>query len=195
LGGLAGRADPARRDSRLTRDRLVDAVAAHVAATGDAPARLADLAPLAGTSVATAYRWFSSVDDAVRAYVLRLPEQAVARFAGAGGATSPEERLLRWDRAWVRSCLAHGRPAVQLRSTDGFLRRRAAGDPVVRFVCDVVEPLLAPFTHDVVPALVVWNAVSDPREVLDLRSTERWSAERIARFVTSATLAAAARGA
>ena len=38
-------------------------------------------------------------------------------------------------------------------------------------------------------ALVVWNAVSDPREVLDLQHTMKWSQERVARFITDRTLA------
>ena len=34
----------------------------------------------------------------------------------------------------------------------------------------------------------VWNAVSDPREVLDLRGTARWRSEAIARFITDTTV-------
>lgn len=190
LDQLAGRSAPARRDSRDTRERLVLGVADLVREHGSAPDRLADLAHVAGVSVSTAYRYFSSIDDAVRAYVLRLPEHAAEGFRRADRAgLAPEERLHRWNRAWVRACLEHGGAATRLRSPVGFLHRRAEREPAVAYVCDQVETLLAALTADPLPALVVWNAVSDPREVLDLRQTLHWSTEHIARFVTETTLA------
>jgi AcrR family transcriptional regulator len=165
------------------------AVGQWVAEHGDAPDRLADLAAWAGISVATAYRHFASIDDVVRAYVLRLPENAAERFTRADRVDLPSaDRLHRWNRAWVRACLQFGTVAVHLRSPDGFLRRRADGEPAVTFVCQQVEPLLAALQADVVMLLVVWNAVSDPREVLDLHQTLGWSDERIARFITETTL-------
>lgn len=190
LHQLAGRSAPTRSDSRDTRERLVLGVASWVHEHGSAPHRLADVAHVAGVSVATAYRHFSSIDDAVRAYVLRLPEHAAEGFRRADRAgLAPEERFHRWNRAWVRACLDHGGAAVCLRSPAGFLRRRAEREPAVAYVCDQVEPLLGALAADPLPVLVVWNAVSDPREVLDLRHTLRWSEEHIAKFVTETTLA------
>jgi AcrR family transcriptional regulator len=190
MSSIAPRKAPRRTDSRMTRDRLIESVGEWVAAQGTAPARLADLAELAGVSVATAYRHFSSIDDAVRAYVLRLPEQAAARFARADRAQlSARERFHRWNRAWVRASIDQGSVAVHLRSARGFLERRAEREVTVAFVCDRVEPLLEPLIDDLVAALVVWNAVSDPREVLDLHNTAGWSQERVARFITARTLA------
>ena len=191
LEQVAGRADPVRSDSRRTRDRLVAAVPRYVEANGVAPGRLADLANTAGVSVATAYRWFSSVDDAVLAYFLSKVEQLAQDFTRRDDPAAPAaERLLRWNRAWVAACLGHGPVVVRMRSTQGFLHRRQDGDPVIRFVCDLVEPLLAPFSPDVAPLLLVWNAVSDAREVLDLHTTLHWGRERIARFITTATIGA-----
>ena len=67
-------------------------------------------------AIASSERLLAAVVDqetAVRAYVLRLPEQAVARFARAearagsgrsgGTADDPVARLHRWNRAWVRA--------------------------------------------------------------------------------------------
>jgi AcrR family transcriptional regulator len=185
------RTPPRRSDSKLTRDRLVLAVGEWVAERGDAPERLADLATWSGISVATAYRHFASIDDVILAYVLRLPENAVTRFARADRAgLTAADRLHRWNRAWVRACLEFGPVAVHLRSATGFLRRRADGEPTVAYVCQQVEPLLASIDDDTVVMLLVWNAVSDPREVLDLRDTLGWGDERIARFITDTTLRA-----
>jgi len=192
LEQTAGRADPVRSDSRRTRARLVAAVPEYVETHGVAPNRLADLANSAGVSVATAYRWFRSIDDAVLAYNLRLVEQLKQDFDRGDDPDAPaEERLLRWNRTWVATCLKHGPVAVRMRSREGFLRRRRDGDPVIRFVCDLVEPLLAPFTSEVGPLILVWNAVSDPREVLDLHTTLHWGRDRIARLITTATIGAA----
>jgi AcrR family transcriptional regulator len=191
LDQLAGRPTTARADAARTRLRLIDAVAVHVEATGAAPQRLADVARVARISTATAYRYFESVDDVVQAHVLRLPEDAARQFhASLRAADDPEKRLLRWNRAWTMACLDFGPTAIHLRSTEGFLARRRSGDPVVAFVCRQVEPLLGALTRDVVPSLAVWNAVSDPREVLDLRGTLRWSAQRITQYVHAATVAA-----
>ncbi len=189
LDQLAGRSSPTRRDSRDTRQRLIESVGSYVTATGSEPARLADVAAHAGVSVATAYRHFQSVDDVVQAHVLQLPEHAVRHFrrADRSGASSAE-RLHRWNRAWVQACLQLGPSAVHLRSTDGFLARRANADPVVTFVCDQVEPLLLALGDEHLSRLVIWNAVSDPREVLDLRGTLGWSREAIAALITNATI-------
>jgi AcrR family transcriptional regulator len=184
------RTEPRRTDSRITRDRLIESVGSWVAMHGSAPGRLADLTAIAGVSVATGYRHFSSIDDAILAYVLRLPEQAAARFTKSDRADlSAHDRFHRWNRAWVRASIDQGSVAVHLRSARGFLERRAEREATVAFVCDRVEPLLEPLVEALVPALVVWNAVSDPREVLDLHQTMKWSQERVAGFITERTLA------
>jgi AcrR family transcriptional regulator len=184
------RATPARSDSRLTRDRLVEGVAGYIAEHGCEPMRMVDVAHHAGVSQATAYRYFESLDQLVRAHVLQLPEHAAARFAqGDRPDHVPFERFRRWNAAWVGACLHYGPTAVHLRSPQGFLARRHNGDPAVLWVCEHVEPLLHDLVEDPVTVLMVWNAVSDPREVLDLHRTLRWSATRIANFVTDLTLA------
>ena len=184
------RNEPRRADSRVTRDGLIAAVGEWVETHEAAPSRLADLANVSGVSIATAYRYFASIDDAVRCYVLKLPEQAAQRFANADSAQfSALERFHQWNRAWVRASIEQGGVAVHLRSSRGFLERRREREPTVMFVCERVEPLLEPLVGDLVPALVVWNAISDPREVLDLHNTMRWSRERVARFITDRTLA------
>ena len=163
--GPGARSTPTRSDSRLTRDRLIEAVAGYIALHDREPLRMVDVAHQAGVSQATAYRYFESLDHLVRAHVLQLPEHAAHAFARADRAEhSPAERFHRWNVAWVAACLHYGPTAVHLRSSEGFLARRRAGDPAVASVCAQVEPLLRDLVDEPLPVLVVWNAVSDPRK-------------------------------
>lgn len=191
LTALAGRPSSERADTRRTRERLVDAVQACVESLGMPPSRLADVAAEAGVSTATAYRHFASVDDAIQAFVLRLPVRAVELFEASGDADvsgDAVDALGRWNEAWVKACLEQGELALSLRSPVGFLQRREEGDPVIGFACAQIEPLLERLDGDVTMMLFTWNVVSDPREVLDLARLG-WSAARIAGFVTRLILA------
>jgi hypothetical protein len=72
------------------------------------------------------------------------------------------------------------------RSPEGFLARRATGEAVIGAVCRHVEPLVRDALDELgMPedslevALFLWNAIYDPREILDLRRTLRWTRARI----------------
>lgn len=190
LDRVAGRPLADRRDSRETRRQLVDGVGSYAATHGRPPARLADVAQHVGISTATAYRHFASLDDLANAHLARVPERAVELFRRSRrGAGDPVAALEAWNRSWVASCLEHAVTTVPLRSPKGFLQRRAEGDPLVTYVCDQVAPLLEACGVPVDIGLAVWNVVSDPREVIDLRETLGWSPQRISRHVTRTTLA------
>lgn len=193
LQRLAGRTSGERADSRDTHTRLIDAVNHWVAAHGSAPTRLADVAETAGVATATAYRHFSSVDDAIQAFVLQLPVRAVERFHESDQpGDDPVERLRRWNQSWVASCVEHGPLAVNLRSPRGFLERRANNDPVISYACRHIEPLLEPLDGDTILQLFTWNVTSDPREVLDLLALG-WTEREIAEFVTDSILVTPSR--
>jgi AcrR family transcriptional regulator len=187
---VAGRPLADRRDSRDTRRRLIEGIGSYAAAHGGPPGNLADVARHAGVSTATAYRHFESLADLANAHLARLPARAVELFgrsrAPAGDAVA---RFDAWNLAWVKASLEHAETTVPLRSAKGFLARRRDGDPLVTFVSDHVTPLLAACAVPVDVGLAVWNVVSDPREVADLRTTLRWSPRRIAHHVTRITLA------
>ncbi len=194
LRALAGRSSSTRSDTKRTSERLIGALNQWVADHGAPPERLADVARVAGVSTATAYRHFSSVDDAIRAFVLQLPSRAVELFADSGsGDTDPIDAFAAWNRAWVQACEEHGELAVHLRSRQGFLQRRDEGEPVISYACAQIEPLLEPLEGDTTMMLFMWNVTSDPREVLDLRRLG-WNTERIANFVTLAVLATPSTG-
>ncbi len=120
--------------------------------------------------------------------MLQLPMRAVELFEGVAGGDDPRDTFRQWNRCWVTACLEHGELAVHLRSPDGFLQRRDAGDPVISYACAQIEPLLDVLDGDTTMMLFTWNVTSDPREVLDLRRLG-WDVERIADFVTRSVLA------
>ncbi len=186
----AGRPLAPRKDSRATRLLLIDGVGSFAEEVGRPPARLADVARHVGVSTATAYRHFASLDDLANAHLARLPEHAVRTFAkSARRSDEPVDVFERWNRAWVDACITHARTAVPLRSTSGFMRRRADADPLVTYVCAHVEPLLVACGVPVEVGVAVWNAVSDPREVIDLKDVLGYAPRRIAAHITTITLA------
>jgi AcrR family transcriptional regulator len=192
------RPQPMRSDSRRTQIALIDAIGAFVRQTGTKPERLAELASFANISLATVYRHFASVDELVQAHIVQLPQRAAQLFEGSAvhrrEVIEHQDRLHAWNQSWIRASLEFGPTAVYLRSAQGFLARRASKDPTVEFVCAQVIPLLKPFATNQVAAitlLTTWNAISDPREILDLKATARWSSTRIADYITNTTLASA----
>jgi AcrR family transcriptional regulator len=148
---------------------------------------LQTVAEEAGVSTATAYRYFGSAQEAVVAYILEFPDEVAAVFAEQENGEQGIERLALWCSTWIQLVdEGWGTSLVYLRSPEGFLARRAEGDPVIGAVCRHVEPLMSDAlgalglpadTLDV--ALFLWNAVYDPREILDLRRTLRWTRARI----------------
>jgi AcrR family transcriptional regulator len=196
LEDSVGRLKPIRNDSRDTRARLIAAVGALVRQTGLPPTRLADVSTEAGISTATAYRHFASAEEAALAYVLQLPQMAIDRFTSHKRSSDPGQRFVDWNEAWVHACIEFGPSTAALRSPEGFLARRRRKEPSIALVCHHVEPLLAELVPDniLVEALIIWNAISDPREVLDMKSTLRWSNAHIVEFITQTTLARASGG-
>jgi AcrR family transcriptional regulator len=196
-----GRLKPARVDSRDTRARLIAAVGILGRQTGVPPTRLVDIANAAGISTATAYRHFGSAEAASLAHVLQLPQLAIDRFAERQSRDECDaaQRFVDWNEAWVHACIVFGPTAAALRSPEGFLARRRRGEPSIALVCGHVEPLLCNLVEakppsSLIGALTTWNAISDPREVLDMKNTLRWSRSRIVGFITETTLGASGRG-
>jgi AcrR family transcriptional regulator len=195
LNSEVGRLKPVRLDSHETRARLLSAVGALAQQLGAPPTRLVDIAEAAGISTATAYRHFASAEEAALAHVLQLPQLAIDRFIKRSQSSDPQQRLRDWNEAWVHACLAFGPSAAALRSAEGFLARRRRNEPAVSLVCQHVEPLLndmvaASRASSLMASLLTWNAISDPREVLDMKHTLRWSQGRIVSFITDTTMAA-----
>ena len=202
--GTRPRSEPTRRDGRLSRRRLLDAAGRLL--TAEARFTLADVAAEAGVATATAYRHFRSADDVSQAFIAGFVDDVEERVGARAGALSrnPEERLLELCRIWVDAVLEWGPALTHLRSPEGFLARRARGEPEMTRSLRHVEPTLAdmlaratgraPAGEELAYALALWNALADPREVLDQHGALGWSAARIAGRLHGSVVAATRRG-
>lgn len=181
------RARPARRDAKRTRDRLLRAAAALL--TAERTFTLSDVAAHAGVSTATAYRYFENAGDIALAVVSGFLDDVEERVQAAHVERDPERRLLQLCEIWVESVIAWGPALAHLRSPEGFLARRARRDPEMLRSLRHIEPAVRgvlraasavdPTDDEVSWALAVWNALADPREVLDQHVTLSWPAGRI----------------
>jgi AcrR family transcriptional regulator len=148
---------------------------------------LQTVADEAGVSTATAYRYFGSADDAVLAYILEFPDQVAAALEDRDQGETGLARLALWCTTWVELVdEGWGTSLVYLRSPKGFLARRAEGEAVISAVCRHVEPLMREALDELGTssgalevALFLWNTIYDPREILDLRRTLRWTRAQI----------------
>lgn len=134
------------------------------------------IAARAEIAPATAYRYYSTVDDLLRAYMSQIVGD-LRDFSHASTSTGPEL----FDAVaehWVDLILVHGPVMVQLRSRRGFIERLRADDEVIVTTREAwqrpikqllremgLSPRLLPH------ALFVLNLMFDPREVLDLKET------------------------
>lgn len=137
---------------------------------------------------ATAYRYYSTVDDVLAAYVLSVVEE-LRDFSAASGA---EGRAL-FDAVvdkWVDLLDEHGPALVRLRSRQGYLKRLHNGNEIIVAMRDAwARPVLAQLDDLGLPAemlehaLFLNNMMYDPREILDLlQETDLSRREIIARL-------------
>ncbi|MFF1565702.1 TetR/AcrR family transcriptional regulator [Streptomyces sp. NPDC058293] len=170
-----GRNRGPRQDTVRNRNRLLAAVG-EILTTDPAAVSMPAVAQHAGLSVATAYRYFSTLDEVISAYVYSTivelrnfshdcPLTGTALFEAVGA-----ER--------IRLVRVHGAATVQVRSRQGFLARLHAQDPVISAVRDIWErPIRGILRHFGVDdthfdhALFLYNALFDPRDILDLIAT------------------------
>jgi AcrR family transcriptional regulator len=171
---LAGRRErrPPRQDAVRNRRKLLRAVGEALSTEPDAVS-MPLIAERAGLSVATAYRYFPSLEDVLTSYVreLVIDLRDYSHDSPKTGSALFEDVVA----YWVRSLLAHGPAIVQLRSHRGFLRRLRAGEELISVLRDAWErPIRGVlrqldigdehFNH----ALFLYNVLFDPREVFDL---------------------------
>ena len=165
--GPGARSTPTRSDGRASRRRLLAAAGALLAA--QRPFSLTEVARAAGVSPATAYRHFQSAEDVAQAFTAGFVDDFELRAAGT-------TELAALCSIWVTTILEWGPALAHLRSPEGFLARRRREEPVLLRSLVPLERALGSDEY----ALSVWNALADPREVLDQHATLGWPAQRIA---------------
>jgi AcrR family transcriptional regulator len=179
-----------RSDTRRNIRLLLNAVAEEIE---ENPSGLSmqSAAARAGIGTATAYRYFSTLDDLVAAYVLEVFEElkTFSHDAGQRGTELFDVVLSKW----IDVVLTNGQAMVHLRSRSGFLQRLDTDDPVIDRARDIWERPLLGLLHDLeLPAdqlrsaLFLTNILSDPREILDLHRTEGLQPEEIRQNVEGA---------
>jgi AcrR family transcriptional regulator len=185
-------AGPLRRDTLRTRTRLLQAAGELLAA--EATFTLSDVAAAAGVSTATAYRHFESADHVAFSFIAGFLDDVEQRTTAMALSDEPAQRVHELCRIWVETVLDWGPALAHLRSPEGFLTRRARGEPEVARSLRHIEPALQallPAGADVTYLVAVWNALADPREVLEQGLVLGWGAERITDQLHRAVLAIA----
>ena len=180
---MAERKGKRRIDAVRNRARLIEAAGSLF--REDENATMPEIAKRAELSVATAYRFFPSLDD-LRAEYLRL---VIAELAEYSKNCDAEGKDLFTDvlGEWLRMQSTYGDAIIHLRSREGYLSRLHAGDPVITTVRSAWE---RPISHlldalnldsiDIEDALYLFNIMFDPRDIRDLYRQRRWSYEEIA---------------
>jgi AcrR family transcriptional regulator len=192
--------DPTRRDGRRSRDVLLQAAGRLLATAEDFT--LKDVAAAAGLSTATAYRHFRSAEDIAQAFIAGFLDDVEHRTVAAAPAEDVDAAVARLryvNTIWVQTVLDWGPALAHLRSPDGFLARRRRKEPDVTRSLAHIEPAIKalltcaagrpPRADELSYIVSVWNALSDPREVVDLSTTLGWSSRRIIEHLQGSLIA------
>lgn len=183
-----------RSDTRRNRRRLLEAVG-QIAREAPDQLTMKDVANRAEIGPATAYRYYSTMDDVLAAYVLGVVEE-LADFSASCTAEGRPLFDAVVDR-WVDLLAEHGPVMVQLRSRRGFLERLHDGNETIVAVREAwsrpVEGLLADLglpAQMLEHALFLNNMMYDPREIHDLLKETGMSRREVTARLTEAYLGA-----
>ncbi|MCS4593312.1 TetR/AcrR family transcriptional regulator [Brevibacterium sediminis] len=148
-----------------------------------------EIAEKAELSVATAYRFFPSMED-LRSEYLRSVIEQLADFSES----SQEQGRSLFDQVlaeWLRLQTKFGDAIISLRSSEGYLTRLRRGEAVIattrRAWEEPIRQLLGELGMQPIPideALYLHNLLFDPRDVKDLRTQLGWTEPEIRRRLT-----------
>ncbi|SPT64096.1 MULTISPECIES: TetR/AcrR family transcriptional regulator [Actinomadura] len=179
-----------RSDTRRNRRRLLEAVGdlareAPDQLTMQAVASRAEIGP------ATAYRYYSSIEDVLAAYVLSVVEE----LRDFSAASTAEGRPL-FDSVvdkWMDLLAEHGPALVRLRSRRGYLERLHAGNEIIAATREAWTGPVRGLLDDIgLPddmieyALFLANMIFDPREIQDLLQETDLSRREVVTRLTEA---------
>lgn len=155
--------------------RALLSVAEDLFAHAEGPVTLTQIAKEANVAPATAYRYFGSVDGLVKAFRIEVNRELMA-FSDACAAEGTD-LLAAVCHRWVELVDDHGHAMAQVRSRQGYLSRLRAESPDIASQADAMRRPLAEACRALgIPdpgdeAIHFWNALYDPRDILDLRAT------------------------
>jgi AcrR family transcriptional regulator len=183
-----------RSDTRRNQRRLLEAASEVVRESPD-DVTMQKIAARAEIAVATAYRYFSSVDELLAAYMVNV----IGQLQEYGDHAIGQGRALFEDLVgeWIRLIGVHGPALVQLRSRRGFLERLHTEDALIAAVADVWRRPVRQLLRDLdmsdaeLPyALFLYNMIFDPREILDLTARSGWTSAKVQARLTACYLGA-----
>lgn len=132
------------------------------------------VAERAGLSLATAYRYFPTLDLLHRRFMLSVVEEVFDDTKDLAG--SGRERFAAILRRWLRAIDEYGPAMVHVRSREGFLTRLQHEEPQTvvlgRIWGGAIRQMMAEegVAEERFPlALALYNSLLNSREVLDLR--------------------------
>lgn len=131
------------------------------------------IAQKAELSVATAYRYFPTLEELHSAFLhgvqVNLRDYALA--STLHGKALFEDVVA----CWVRLLGTYGPAMIQVRSREGFMKRLRGGDEVIRTVNDAWERPIREVMRELgvsedwyEHAILFYNALFDPREINDM---------------------------
>ncbi|MGK3647130.1 TetR/AcrR family transcriptional regulator [Pseudarthrobacter enclensis] len=148
------------------------------------------IAEKAQLSVATAYRYFPTLEELHNAYLhsvlVNLRDYTLA--SNLHGKKLFENVVTRW----VQLLETYGPAMVQVRSKEGFLTRLRSGDEVIRTVHDAWERPIREVLRELGVseerfefALLFYNSMFDPREINDILENSEEATEAIKTLVNA----------
>ncbi|HOQ53664.1 MAG TPA: TetR/AcrR family transcriptional regulator [Micropruina sp.] len=178
-----------RSDTARNRRQIIKAAADLVAAEGP-NVRMSDVAERAEVSLATAYRHFSSVDEALVQYRM---DAGLKLYAHSVSSEARGLELLKdVSDYWITLVLRHGRVMVTTRSREGFLKRLRSGARYLTVAADALdEPIRQAAAELGLPdpgdeGMFLWNMMFDPREIFDMVETLGLTQEQVGQRLVGA---------
>ena len=172
-----------RQDSIRNQQELVVAVGELLRDDPDS-ATMPAVAERAGLSLATAYRYFPTLDELHRKFMLSVIDEL---YESTKTLESTGMNLFQDTMAqWLRVVAEYGPAMVLVRSREGFLTRLQAGEPHARALERVWGPPVRQLLQEAnldgsqLPyALSLFNALFNSREIMDFRAVESMPDEQI----------------
>lgn len=134
-----------------------------------------ELALRAEVSLATAYRYFGSIDDLLGAYGSSVIEELKSSVTDAQ--LEGRDLFEEFVRRWLGLIAKRGAAMIQTRSRRGYLERLHEGEEVISAAADAWrEPIRRLLQNLEFPegeleaALFLSNNLFDPREIIDLQT-------------------------
>lgn len=182
-----GRQRRVRSDSVRNEQALVEAVGELLKEDPES-ATMPAVADRADLSLATAYRYFPTLDALHRRFMLSVVERVLGETESL--AETGEARFTAILRRWLTVVDEYGPAMVLVRSREGFLTRLGQGEPQTvvldriwgRAIRGMMEDEGVP-SEQYEYALSLYNALLNSREILDLRVARGMDDEQLSRYL------------